>query len=59
MTDNTDTAIALAYKAQLITTHMSVDTCKECPYLTMKDKGIKCTLLNLNKEDCNLLKIYL
>jgi len=55
---DSDTAIAKAYKQQLIEKNMSVDICKECPSFQVNPNDYSCKNDQPSNNNCNLLKIY-
>jgi len=55
---DSDTAIAKAYKQQLIDKNMSVDICKECSFFQINPNDYTCINTQPSSENCNLLKIY-
>jgi hypothetical protein len=59
MKNDSDTAIAIEFKKQLVKQKQSIEICKECQFLIIKSKKPTCTSTNLQKETCNLLKIYM
>ena len=58
MSKDSDTAIAIAYRKQVIKQNISVDTCKECNSFTINNNLNICNLINPHTYQCNLLKIF-
>jgi len=53
-----DTVIAMQFRKETIRNNISIDNCKECTFLDIKDKNLQCLNDNPHMENCNLLKIF-
>ena len=53
MSNETDTALSLEFRRQIILENVSVENCKECSHFNQLHR---CANNNLDTESCNLLK---
>jgi len=58
MSNESDTAISIAYRKQLIVQHISVEVCKECKDAFVTNYQMSCKNNMPTVETCNLLKMF-
>jgi len=58
MSASTDTIMAMEYRKGIIRNNISIDTCKECRFVIIKNDKVHCNNTMPDTESCNLLKIF-